>query len=125
MREPLRGRSPTSDFSGTTVRAASPPPSAPLDRAMSRPAALPRPAEPLAKLFEAAKTKVTEGQAKEPNPFAMPPIDTAGQPFETSIARLSMLERKLANKHGSLEQRGNAPSMPFVHFYFDFCYPAA
>ena len=114
MREALRGRSPTPDVSGTTVRAASTPPRAPLDWAMSRPVELPRPAEPLAKLFEDAKTKVTEGQAKEHNPFAMPPIDTAGQPFETSIARLSMLEREVANKHGSLEQRGDAPSMPLL-----------
>ena len=37
-----------------------------------------------------------------PNPFAMPRLDTAGQDPETSIHRLTMLEREVANQHGRL-----------------------
>ena len=46
------------------------------------------------------------------NPFALPPIDTAGQPFEASIGRLTMLEKEVANLHGSSEQNTSGPPEP-------------
>ena len=59
----LRGRSPASDLSGTTVRAASTPPRAPLDWAMSRPP-LPAPSEPITKLFDDTRERLRFGDIK-------------------------------------------------------------
>ena len=66
--------------------------SGPKARASSEPPlGAPAPAQP------PLPTPQTKPQAI--NPFAMPPIDTAGQAFETSIARLSMLEREVGKQH--------------------------
>lgn len=57
-----------------------------------------------------------------PNPFAMPPLDTEGRDFETSIARLSMLERGVVNqqsKHPPTLPKRNRQQTTAVHGKYD------